>query len=287
MRVRAPSVAGMFYPAQERACRAEIESCLEQASEVQIEGTLQGGIVPHAGWIFSGPVAARVFAALCAQGAPESVVLFGAVHSWGVGQASSYGSGAWQTPLGAVDVDEELAEKVMELAGTALVDDPQAHAGEHSIEVQLPFIKYLFPEARIVPIAMPLSASALKVGRAAAKAAREIGRRTVAIGSSDLTHYGPRYGLVAAGAGQDALSWAKQNDGRLLDLVVSLRADQIVGEAQEHHNACGAAAIAATIGYVEEMGATRGLLLEHTTSHEVMPMGRPTDFVGYGAVAFV
>ena len=284
MPVRSPVVAGMFYPAQERACRREIEKYVREGEPFHFERPIQGGIVPHAGWSFSGFTAGRTFAALATQGAPETVILFGAVHSWGVDRPSMYGSGAWQTPLGDLRIDEELAAK---LRGTSsLLDRPEAHAGEHSIEVQLPFVKYLFPDARILPIAAPPLPSALIVGQNTARAVRELGRRAVAIGSSDLTHYGPRYGFTPAGEGDAGLQWAKQNDARILDLVVRMSADAVLEEARSHHNACGAGAIAATIAFSAEAGATEGTLLQYTTSYEVMPMGRPTDFVGYGAVVF-
>ena len=114
-----------------------------------------------------------------------------------------------------------------------------------------------------------------------------MGRQAPAIGSSDLTHYGPRYGMAPAGTGQQGIEWTKANDRRLLDLVVQMRADEIVVEARAHHNACGAGAIAAAMAYAAELGASRGLVLEHTNSYEAMPLGAPSDHVGYAAVALV
>lgn len=243
--------------------------------------------MPHAGWSYSGPTAGRVFAALSAQDPPETIVLFGAVHRWGVRGASMYGSGSWRTPLGDLSIDVELAQEVLRSGGGAILDSPDAHAGEHSIEVQLPFIAHLFPGTRILPIAVPPSPDAHKLGAQVASAARTLGRRTLAIGTSDLTHYGPRYGLAPVGAGDQALEWVKKNDARLLDLTVQMRAAEVVEEAREHQNACGAGAIAASIAHAAELGATRGVVLDYTTSHEVMPVGRPTDMVGYAAIVFV
>ncbi len=287
MPVRSPTVAGMFYQAQETACRRQVADCLRAGEPLDTKLPILGGVVPHAGWSFSGPTAGCVFASLGAQEAPETVVLFGAVHSWGVTVSSEYGSGSWLTPLGNLSIDEELAQELLRAGGKIVVDRPKAHAGEHSIEVQLPFVKYLFPEARILPIATPPTSVSPLLGRSVARAVRELGRRAVALGSSDLTHYGPRYGFAPVGVGESALQWARENDARLLDLAVNLKAEQIVDEARAHHNACGAGAIAASIGYAAELGATRGVLLKYTTSHDVMPLGRPTDFVGYGAVVFL
>jgi AmmeMemoRadiSam system protein B len=289
MPVRSPIVAGLFYPADPSSCRQEIERYLAQAAEgltVPESAQIRGGIVPHAGWAFSGPTAAHVYAALRAE-PPETMVFFGAVHSWGVSKPSLYGSGSWATPLGELTIDLELAQAVVSASEGMIVDRPDAHREEHSLEVQMPFVKHLFPQARILPIAMPSMETAHTVGCLVAEAAGRLGRNAIAIGSSDLTHYGPRYGFAPQGVGPRALEWTKANDQRLLDLVLQMRIDQIVPEAQAHHNACGAGAIAAAMAFAAERGATRGLLLEHVTSHEVRPMGPPSDMVGYGAVLLV
>ncbi len=286
MSIRKPTVAGMFYPGQEQACRLQVQECLRNVPLFTLQRPIRGGMVPHAGWTFSGVTAACAFAALAAQEPPETLVFFGAVHSWGVSGASLYGSGAWRTPLGDLAVDEELAREVLQVAEGTIVDRPEAHAGEHSIEVQLPFVQVLFPQVRILPIAMPPLPAAPEIGRSVARAARALARKAAAFGSSDLTHYGPRYGHAPVGTGDRALEWTRRNDRRLLDLALQMRAGEIVAEAEAHGNACGAGAIAAAIAYAVEWGAQEGTLLQQTTSYEVMPTGRPTDMVGYGAVVF-
>lgn len=285
MSIRTPSVAGSFYPGNALEAKRQIQDMMQQAT-VEVQGRVVGGIVPHAGWIFSGPTAAHLFRALQSQQPPETVILFGAVHRWPLSAPALYGSGAWRTPLGDVAVDSALADALL-LADPRFGDHPSAHEGEHSIEVLVPFIQRLWPQARILPIAMPPLPTAPALGRVVARAAQELGIRAVAIGSTDLTHYGPSYGMAPAGVGQRGLEWAKGNDRRLLELLVDMRADEVLTEAERHANACGAGASAAAIGFALEAGAIRGLLLHHTTSHETYPMGRPTDLVGYGAVAFV
>lgn len=283
MTMREPVVAGMFYPGEASECTREIEIYLSAVLLPEEPFELVAGIVPHAGWAYSAATAAHVMAALADED-PDTVVLFGAVHRWGIPGAAAYASGAWRTPLGALEVDAELAQAV--LAATGFVRDvPAAHDEEHAIEVQLPFIKHLLPTARILPIAVPPIAEAPEIGRAVACAVQQLGRRVVALGSTDLTHYGPRYGLAPAGAGQAALDWTHENDRRVLALMTSLDAEGVLREVKAHHNACGAGAVAATIAYAQELGATEGLLLHYTTSHEVMPLGPARDLVGYGAVA--
>jgi hypothetical protein len=284
---RSPAVAGMFYPADEATCRRQIDRAVKGLGAPNA-APLFGGVVPHAGWVYSGRTAAHLFAALAHQTPlPETVVLFGAVHSWGAPVASLFGAGHWKTPLGALEVDAQLGHAILQAAEEKqVVDAPAAHASEHAIEVQLPFVAYLLPRVRILPIAMPPLSVALPVGRWVAEAAQSLGRRIAVVGSSDLTHYGPRYGLAPAGTGEPAVQWTHENDRRLLDLAVAMRADEVLAEAQAHHNACGAGAIAATITCCARLGATRGELLHYTTSYEVMPTGAASDLVGYGAVAY-
>ncbi|MBC7237955.1 MAG: AmmeMemoRadiSam system protein B, partial [Chloroflexi bacterium] len=268
---RYPVVAGTFYPADELAARRQVQQALRQARAVSLPRPLRAGVVPHAGWVFSGATAAYVFAALAAQcPAPETIVLFGAVHRWGVTGPSVYPAGSWRTPLGDLYVDQELAEALLKVGQGLFQRAPEAHADEHSIEVQLPFIKHVLPDATILPIAVLPDSKAPAVGRLAAQAAQEQGRLAVAIGSSDLTHYGPRYGLAPAGIGQPALDWTHENDRRIIELMVQMRPDDVLREAQRHHNACGAGAIAAAIAFAQTLGAQEGILLHYTTSHEVM-----------------
>jgi len=284
---RTPTVAGMFYPATERAARREIEAFMRAAEvEPTTERPVVGGIAPHAGWTYSGATAAYVYAALQKQDPPDTVVVCGAVHTWGVTHPSVYASGSWQTPLGSLQVDAELAESLLDAQPKSAVSSASAHAQEHSIEVQAPFIKYIYPDVRILPIAMPPTSESIRAGRAVAQATRQLGRRAIAIGSTDLTHYGPRYGLAPVGVGPQALEWVRDNDRRIIDLALDMAEDEIIGEAMAHHNACGAGAVAATIAFCREMGATEGRLLHYTTSHDVLPQGQPTDMVGYCAIVF-
>ncbi|MCD6303054.1 MAG: AmmeMemoRadiSam system protein B [Anaerolineae bacterium] len=285
MLARDASVAGMFYPADASTCQQEIQQYLRMAAVPEGMGHVLGGLVPHAGWRYSGPTAAHLFAAV--DSAPETVVLFGAIHRWGVPAPSVYPDGSWRTPLGDCPIDAELADATLAIPGTPIVASRQAHAGEHSIEVQLPFVQQAFPQARILPVAMPPASQAIRAGHDLAEAAQSLGRSVLVIASSDLTHYGPRYGFSPAGVGEKALAWAKANDQRLLDEVLAMDAPDVLQVAAEGRSACGPGAIAATIACVTDLGASRGVLLQHTTSHDVMPMGRPSDFVGYAAVAFV
>lgn len=296
MMIREPAVAGMFYPGKQEQCRRELCGCVERAAQAAAQsdpaaglGRIIGGIVPHAGWVCSGAVAARAFSLIAKGPHPAVVVLFGAVHVGHGARASIFASGAWETPLGLVEVEARLAERIC--GQTNLLEAAaHAHDGEHSIEVQLPFIKHLLPEAKIVPIMAPPTDKAGPLGTAVGRACKTYGVEAVFIGSTDLTHYGPGYGFTPQGLGEKGLSWAKNvNDRRMIELIVGMREDQVVEEAQANQNACGAGAIAAAIGACKAYGGRRATLIEHTTSHEVLrgmsdePM---RDAVGYAAIIF-
>ncbi len=287
MPIRYPVVAGQFYPADRAGCVRMIEQCLPREPLPDLPERIVAGIVPHAGWVYSGPTAAKVFAAVRERGRPETFVLCSAMHRWGAVKPAVYSEGAWITPLGEAPVDEDLAQMVLTEGKGVLIDAPEAHDGEHSAEVQVPFIQYLFPQARILPIVVPPDDQAVAAGEAVARAIAKAGKSAVIIGSSDLTHYGAMYyGFAPAGTGERALEWAEANDARIINLMLQMRAEEIVPEATTHHNACGGGAIAATVAAARALGAAKGVLLEYTNSHYVMPRGPATDFVGYAAVVF-
>lgn len=288
MMIREPTVAGTFYPSAPEACRALLEKCLGARRAVPaVEGRIVGGVVPHAGWLCSGRVAGAVFSAIAEQSPPDTIVLFGAVHSSRCVTVAAFTDGRWRSPLGTIDIDQRLAERV--LGHTSLiVADPYAHESEHSIEVQVPFIQHLFPDAKLLPIMVPPGDRAPEVGRAVARTIDAYGCKAVVVASTDLTHYGERYGFTPKGRGADGLTWAKEvNDRRQIDRMLALDAEAIVPEARQHRNACGSGAVAAAIAASEALGARAGVLLDHTTSREVLGPGAGDEAVGYAGVVFV
>lgn len=272
-----------FYPGD---CRSQIDHFLSGYVVPDKPINIVAGIVPHAGWVFSGAVAARVFKCISMKTAPETIILLGAVHSWRVRGNAVYGRGSWDTPLGEVEIDEEFAAKLTSIAGGDIVEDPSAHDGEHSIEVQVPFVKYLCPGARIVPVAVPPSGNAPLTGRLIGETALSLGRKAVVVGSTDLTHYGDNYGFTPYGYGKNAKEMMKKNDMRVIDLSLGMKYAEIDGETRAHQNACGPGALAAAVAAAETMGADRGYLLQYTTSYDVMPEGEFRMAVGYAGIVY-
>jgi hypothetical protein len=268
----------------------EINQCLQQRTlNKALPETIVAGIVPHAGWVFSGSLAALVFSAIKKQHEKvHTFVIFGATHSYFGQSPAVYEAGSWITPLGEVAIDEELAAGILD--SKAAISDSDAHSSEHSIEVQVPFVQHLFPDAQILPIIVPPSEQAISLGEAIGGIMTPTGKKIVCIGSTDLTHYGPRYGFTPMGIGPQALQWAHQvNDQQFIDLALKLDPQGLLTTAAQNHNACGPGAAAAAIAAAKRLGRTEGLLLAQTNSNEVMlrKMGTSsTDSVGYAAIVF-
>ncbi len=294
MAVRMAMVAGQFYEASPDECQFHIKQMLPSGPiETELPETIVAGVVPHAGWVFSGDLAALVFAAIRqnAQEKPvDTFVIFGAVHSAVSPMGHLYDSGQWGTPLGTVDVDEGLAEAILTEGAQFIQPNCSSHSREHSIEVQVPIIQYVFPQAKIVPLMVPAIPQAGEIGAAVGRAIAGQDKHIVCIGSTDLTHYGPSYLMTSMGTGPEALRWARDtNDKFFLDQALSMQVDRLVDTANTYHSACGGGATAATVAAARQLGAEKGFLLAHTTSAEVMKKKfnrSSTDSVGYAAIVF-
>ena len=292
MQIRKPAVAGQFYGDTKRVCLSEIKDCINSGHiSRKLPETIFAGIVPHAGWTFSGTLAAMVFSAIkMVNKKVDTFVILGAVHSYMGSLAAVYDKGMWRTPLGDIAIDETLAAEIIN-AVTPAEAEPDAHKFEHSIEVQVPFIQHLFPEAKIVPVMVPPATFAVQLGDDVAQCLKKTAdKKVVCIGSTDLTHYGPRYGFCPKGTGPDAINWAKDvNDRQFIDLALDMKAQEVLVSSIEKSNACGPGAAAATIAAAKAQGKTKGLLLGHTHSNEVMQhkFNKSSDeSVGYAAIVF-
>ncbi|MCZ2400763.1 MAG: AmmeMemoRadiSam system protein B [Phycisphaerae bacterium] len=274
--------AGRFYPASERECRAMVRGWdIVKKSDVPV----LGGLVPHAGWIYSGATAARTIAALAAS-RPETVFVFGAVHVYDPNRASLFERGCWETPLGELAVDADVCDAIASCPAIRIA--PEAHINEHSIEVELPLLRYYLPETRIVPLMIQPGPWANEIGRVCRRAAADLGRRAAFLASTDLTHYGPIFGFEPAGRGEAGLRWAKQvNDRRFLERVAQLDEEAVVPEALRSYNACGSGAVAAMLSALVDSGNVAYRELQHTTSAEQAPLDPDRlNAVGYVSAVF-
>jgi AmmeMemoRadiSam system protein B len=279
--IRRPQVASQFYEGDAEALKAQISSCflhrlgpkkLPQTNFLNHPRNIVGLISPHAGYMYSGPVAAHSFYELALDGKPDTVVLLGPNHTGYGSTLSIMREGAWRTPLGDVEVDSAVADAILQ--ETSLVDvDELAHRFEHSIEVQLPFLQFLYGNAfKIVPLCFQLDDydSVREVGSALTEAL--VDTNTVVIASSDMTHYQPA--KVAAAKDQAALK-----------AVVDMDAKRFYETIQTQHiSACGFAPITSLLTYVNGVGAKEAKLLSYHNSGDIT--GDHSSVVGYAAVSF-
>ena len=279
-KIRHPSQAGAFYAGTAESLKKQIEECFLHSlgpgkiPKVAEDGArrIVGLICPHAGYMYSGPVAAHAYYSLALDGKPDVVILFGPNHT-GYGSALAImNEGFWRMPLGDVEVDGETANRIVKESRIVDVDD-SAHRHEHSIEVQLPFLQYLFgSKFKIVPICFLMQDlhSAMEVGRAVAKASA--GKNAVIIASSDMTHYEPQKS-------------AEKKDRLALQAVEAMDEAKFYSIIEEHRiTACGYGPIVALIMAAKELGAKEAKLLCYKTSGDVI--GDYSAVVGYAAVQF-
>lgn len=281
--VRQPAVAGSFYPASKRELTGVVKSLLASAKSKRPPGTIVAAMVPHAGYVFSGATAARVWsAALDAENA-ETFVLVGNSHGFSLDKGAVRTSGAFATPLGNVLIDEELASRLLE-NGDVFEASEKPHIREHSIEVQLPFIQIMAPRSKIVPVLLGSSFSfqkSLEAGRALAKAVKNHPRKTIIIASSDMSHFP-----------SDAV--ARDWDSRILEAIGRFdckMVDEVERRARESHEdglevgLCGKEAVVAVMTAAKELGAETAAVLHYANSSDASR--DKSRVVGYGAALFL
>jgi AmmeMemoRadiSam system protein B len=282
-KLRRALFSGSWYPSSAAECEREIEGFLVEGKKMDFPaGELVGGIVPHAGWFFSGSIACNVISSLKSDDPPDAFVVFG-MHLHPDSPCMMMAEGAWETPFGEIWVDEPLAGELTEQF-SFILETPDSFTQDNTIELQLPFIKYFFSDAKIVAMGVPPAKSSLEIGRAVVDIAKRLGRRIKVIGSTDLTHYGRNYGFVSEGTGPQALDWMRnQNDRRIIDLMLDMDAEKVINEALASQNACCAGAAATAIESAKNLGADRAESIAYATSYDKSP---GDSFVGYVGIVF-
>ncbi len=283
MATRKSDFAGSWYPGTESDCRREIEAYSKASTpRPSAEKVWFGGIVPHAGWFYSGKIACNVINCLKNVSPPDIVIIFGR-HLHPGSNNFIMKEGSWSTPLGNLEIDNELAESLAaEFPFT--VETTSRYQQDNTIELQLPFIKYFFPNVKILPIGVPPSVASIEIGEWVAEKSEGMGRRTLILGSTDLTHYGDNYGYTPKGVGEEAVNWVKnENDRRVVDLMVEMDAQGVIEESLKNYNACCSGAAATAIASVKRLGAKKGEKLIYRTSYDIRP---DSSFVGYVGIVF-
>jgi AmmeMemoRadiSam system protein B len=270
-----------WYPFDGRDCRREIESYLEGWSPSQLpSGKGRGGIVPHAGWYFSGKLAARVFSSLRSKNKVEVVVLCGG-HLSIQDVPRIVTEEACETPLGDIEVHGGFVKNLMKKID---MRKESPTSGDNTVEIQLAMVKYFFPEAKLVAIRSPQSLKAETLGEEVAEIAKKEGISILAIGSTDLTHYGPNYGFLGKGTGPASVEWVKkENDKGFIDRALKMDAQGLLKHALENNSACSAGAAVCAMATCKALGSEKGYLLDYYTSYDIMP---DDSFVGYAGILY-
>jgi len=277
--IRKPAVAGAFYPGNPKDLRAQIMDFLAQADNSKIQDDLQGRVyalmTPHAGYTYSGAVAAHGYQLLASSGVTTAVVISPS-HQEFFPFASVFSGEAYETPLGQIRVDRELADSIgpdqemVRASGRGHVQDHLSQ-GEHALEVQLPFLQCMFPEAKIVPIV--LGDQSWEICSALGLALSPVLKRpeVVIIASSDLSHF-------------HSSDEADRLDGNFLEVLERMEPAALF-EAVRHGDceACGMGPVVSAMIAGQEAGASRCRVITRCNSGDIS--GDRSRVVGYAAAA--
>jgi AmmeMemoRadiSam system protein B len=263
--IRSPVVAGQFYPASASELKAMIKKMVDEKAKKE---EVIGLISPHAGYIYSGPVAG---AAISRIKLPETFIIMGPNHTGSGKPFSIMTEGKWKTPLGEIEIDSELGKKLL-ANSRYLQEDKAAHLYEHSIEVQLPFLQYFKPDFKLVPIILAYAGGAIykEIGREIAKSVKESGKKVVIIASSDMTHY-------------ESQASAQKKDTQAIEAILDLNEDELLKRVDEFNiSMCGFAPAVSLIVAAKELGATGAELVKYQTSGDTT--GDYSAVVGYAGI---
>ncbi len=263
--IREPVAAGQFYPGSAPGLKRMLESMVnDRAAKVDAIGLVS----PHAGYIYSGVVAGAVISRVKLK---DTVIMLGPNHTGQGKEFSIMTDGSWITPLGEVEIDGELAKKILS-SSSYLEEDKAAHQYEHSLEVQLPFLQYFKADVRIVPIILAHARGSVykKIGKELAGAIKESKRQVVILASSDMTHYEP----------QEA---ARKKDNKAIEAILNLDVDELLERvAILDISMCGYAPVTVLISAAKELGATKAELVKYQTSGDAS--GDYRSVVGYAGI---
>ncbi|HCM26789.1 MAG: AmmeMemoRadiSam system protein B [Treponema sp. GWB1_62_6] len=261
-----------WYPSSPSAVRAELDAMTAGLTRSDALAC----VCPHAGWTFSGRIAAMAISALRSDA--ETVIIFGGHLGPGARPLLSM-EDVFETPVGVAEADAELRGAL----SSAFEFLPDRNA-DNTVEIQLPLAVRLFPRARLLCLRLPADMRSAAIGAELAKFARSLGRRAVAVGSTDLTHYGPNYDFMPAGDGPAALEWTSEvNDKRFIDALLEGDPEIALERANSELSACSPGAAVGALAFARENGAGRARKLGYATSADVHPSD---SFVGYAAIGW-
>ena len=278
LNLRQPAVAGSFYAGDLKSLNIQIENCfLHKIGPGEIplvnpkrQNNIIGLISPHAGYMYSGPVAANGFYKIALGGKPDTIIILGPNHRGFGEDVSIMAEGKWKTPLGELEIDAEIAEDILKNSKT-IKNDKKAHQYEHSIEVQLPFIQYIYGNnIKFVPICMTRQDINTDIEIAKSICSSVVDKNILIIASSDFTHYEPQE--YAENVDKQAINAILEfNPKKLYDIIY-----------RQNLTMCGPGPITVMLIICEILGAKKAELLKYATSGDVS--GIFNQVVGYASL---
>ena len=278
MNLRESSLPAGWYPRNPDEISRFLSGIAQDVVQDAAQGSAHAAIAPHAGWRYSGKIAARAAAAM--RGDIETIVVIGGHLSAGYPPLFAL-EDAVSTPLGAMTINAALRDALFrELGGR------EDRFPDNTVEVLLPMARFFFPDASLLWIRLPAELRSFDAGKAIAAAAKNSGCAAAVLASTDLTHYGSNYGFTPKGTGPEALRWMREvNDRHFIDAVESGDAAAVLERAETDSSSCSAGAVLGAMGFASASGLDTARLLEYGTSADVVGV-EAGSFVGYAALAF-
>jgi MEMO1 family protein len=288
MATRRRFLPGGWYPEDPEALKRLVSSWTAGAEGPRgaaPKAAALAAVAPHAGWAFSGRLAALAVSSLSPRPDPFTVAIFGGHLPPGARPLAAPES-AFDTPLGPLRADLELRASLesslaLRSGGAGLAGD---YEGDNTVEVLLPLVASILPGSRVLWLRAPNDSSSLELGEALCSAASSLGRAVACLGSTDLTHYGPNYGVSPKGRGRAAEAWVREtNDRRFIESLLAMDGEEALKRAEAERSACSPGGAAAALAFARAAGAGRAELLGYATSLDAR---QDDSFVGYAAVGF-
>ena len=279
LNLRKPAVAGSFYASDSKSLKRQIEKCFFHkigpgkipSVNPKRQNNIIGLVSPHAGYMYSGPVAAHGFYEIALDGKPDTIIVLGPNHRGFGEDISIMAEGKWETPLGEIEIDTDIAEKIIKNS-KIIRNDEKAHQYEHSIEVQLPFIQYIFGnDVKFVPICMTRQDINTDIDIAQSVCSSVAGKNILIVASSDFTHYEPQE--YAENVDKQAINTILEfNPKKLYDMIY-----------RQNLTMCGPGPITVMLIACKTLGAKKAELVKYATSGDVS--GMYDQVVGYASIA--
>ena len=278
MSLRKALFMGSWYPAKSNECEKLIKEYLKDYKKCS-RSNIVGGVVPHAGWYFSGSIACNVIYNLSLNKKPDVFIIMG-MHLQENSLPYITNKGAFETPFGNINVDEELAQELLSKFNF-IVEDESNFIPDNTIEVNLPFIKYFFPDTKILSLGIMPNNDCFKIADYLLSIIKKQNINFCIVASTDLTHYGKDYGFCNKESTKEALEFVKEeNDKKIIDAILNLDEKLILKIAKKYKNACCSGSLACMVSLAKNFTNEKPEVIAYSTSYDKHKSDNFVSYVG-------